>query len=435
MSEQSRPPPPSMLAPRCTLETLVGMLNTNCRVPKSGGFFRVTLRKTTFHELVNYCLDIEPPNLEHIGLPPRGDWRGDPILLMDDSERDRGVFQYVVTDYCSLSKARPGAFSEVFLEGHLITTVSFDVDRKCLPGDFDLEQDLGGIVGSFIRMLRIAVQKFRGVTVDSLEKLGELAVYVRKGAIPTGKFSARFLWFPPYELCFSSVTQLAAFTREVCAVMDENDSFFTYLTTSEGREEGTKKCALDAMPFHRNKSCRLPNATKITDGKPDPFEYVRSFNSTILSEKNYRSMAVGISRSPVLLDRPSLGNPHLETAVGLFSSLGSAPSVADFSEQISVSEGRVEWFKEVIAKVWGSYKMTPTERGSIRFTPTHPGSSTCLLHNTVHRKSAFSVVLTERYVYPRCFNDSPPFISVPSGHFVHLLETNGNLSLATKPGV
>ncbi|TXC12459.1 hypothetical protein, partial [Salmonella enterica] len=138
-----------------------------------------------------------------------------------------------------------------------------DIDRKGLPLDFELtEASLLQLMTVFLRLLQITVTDYFKIDIEC-EKLGELALYIRHNALPT-KFSARIVWFLPYELVFSSISKLAEFTNLFKEIILARDNFFVYWTETIAGVR-TKHCALDSNPFHKNKSCRLPNATKVTD--------------------------------------------------------------------------------------------------------------------------------------------------------------------------
>lgn len=415
---------------QANIRYLIGLINAGVKIPKTGKFYRVTLRQTTFHTLVNYCLNKNPEDLTKLGLPLRSEWDKDPILLMDDSAKSQGVYQYVITDYKSLSLAPPGAYSEVFLEGHIITTVNFDIDRKGLPLDFELtEASLLQLMTVFLRLLQITVTDYFKIDIEC-EKLGELALYIRHNALPT-KFSARIVWFLPYELVFSSISKLAEFTNLFKEIILARDNFFVYWTETIAGVR-TKHCALDSNPFHKNKSCRLPNATKVTDSGIGQFKYIKSYNSAIISEQDYNTMNIGISRSPVFLNRPSLGQPHTTNTVFLLENSLKLSSITNAPVSCSgVAKERIDWYQKLFEQLWGSVKWTLTSQGNVRFSPTYPKNHTCLVHNRTHHKSSFSVVVTEKFLYPRCFHSDPAFIQMPPGSFLHLIEQDGKLLLTT----
>ncbi|AVP72236.1 helicase-primase primase subunit [Silurid herpesvirus 1] len=406
-----------------SLEELIMTLNARIRIPKSGAVYRVTLRRINFGQLVDYCVGDGSTDLTHVGLPIRDTLPHVPILLMDDSAKHLGVFQYIISDYKSLGELEPCPISEVFLEGQIVTVVNFDIDRK-FTGLLDPMGELDRIGETFVTFLHQAVKEFFKFDNVVKKRIGEVAVFIRREALP-GKFSARFTWFPAYELCFMDIKEVADFTEVLQEIVMREDSFFTYTTTDATTNVERRLCAIDAQPFCKNKSCRLPNATKIEDGVfSGQFLYIKSFNVIVKSERDYRKANIGISRAPVGFDRPSLGPQYIFGAISRFS--GDETVYSSRCEQtITVEKDRVEAAIKLLSTTWGPVKIAPTQSGSVRLLPTDKNSRFCFVHNRLHTKAGVSIVVTNRYIYPKCFHPDPPAHTIPPGSFLHIANVNG----------
>ncbi|QAB08547.1 ORF63 [Ictalurid herpesvirus 1] len=405
-----------------SLEELIMTLNSRVNIPKAGSFHRVTLRRVTFHQLVKYCLNDDPDDLSVVSLPPRNALPHVPILLMDDSMSHEGIFQYVITDYKSMETVPPGAYSEVFLEGQIVTVLNFDIDRK-FSGLLDPMGDIDNICETFVAFLHKAVEKFFNFSQVDKNRIGEVAVFVRRAALP-GKFSARFTWFPAYELCFQNIREAADFTGVFQDLLMEEDSFFVYTVTNDG--VSTRSCAIDAQPFCRNKSCRLPNSTKMVAGEfRGAFEYIKSYNALVKSNRGYSKMNIGISRSPVAFDRPSLGPQYIFGALARFASAEVTYNSGHASENITVEKDHIDNAYKLLSTIWGDLKISPTTSGSVRLTPWMTKDRFCLVHNRIHHKAGVSVIVTNRRIYPRCFHPDPPAHVIPEGGFLDVIEVAG----------
>nr|UNP64381.1 primase [Salmonid herpesvirus 1] len=417
---------PNDASPGVTLKDLLLKINqSSATVDHGPGLFTVKASQVPFGDIVDYCLGISPKLIP--GLPPRGDWAGVPYLLNNDRHKGGTGYEYVVTDMRSLAQARANCYSEIYLEGLPVTIVNFDIDKvRPLMGDTLDMTTLDEIVDTFLIFLRRACGYYLKCTKAQLQKIrlemvGELAVYVRGNAMPD-KFSARYVWQPPVEMCFCHIGELKIFVGMLKDIILAETSFYaSHKETAAGTI--VLECAVDTAPYSKNKSCRLPNGLKKnTLNEFAPFSFVKSYNQTIAaaSPRGRESMCVGLSRPQIGYERLSLGGSFLKEAAGRFMTevdLGDGGGMCKVPIDTDVPKEKLDKVVSILQGLWGSTKMVTQGNGSVRISPCHirGKQNICLLHNRTHHNANFSVHVYSKHMYPKCFNVEES--TVPFGHY------------------
>lgn len=398
------------------LYEMIQILNSKITTSESGpGLYVIQANKVKFHDVASYCSGTLSHDIP--GLPPRSEWSGIPIFINDDEEKENGKFQYIVTDLKSLqsSKKSRKCFSEIFLPGYPITVVNLDIDKPLEPGISISDSDIEMSVTTLLDLIYLAVlewipvetrRKFKDL---GTENLGTVHVFIRLNAYPK-KFSARYVWMPPFELCFKDIDELKVFMKILKKESVKNENFFTSWSKTNPPFLET---AIDSAPYAKHKSCRLPNANKKTQsGEIGRFDHYKSFNNMFpIKKETLNSITFGISRQRLSLDRPSLGIEFLQWATQRLFTYKNSTILNDYGLSTGPCKETLDKYITYLSKIWNGIKIIPLEK-SVRLEPENYRipKPVCLIHNRSHNSATFSIVVTEHGAYPRCFNPNGIFL-------------------------
>lgn len=420
--------------------------------------FKIPGYKPTFAELVNYCVTSNP---ESLGVLPSGEKWGsvNPVMLMEDMidpALRRNVHRYVITSRGHLSTIVADDtkasfhYNEVFLPGRPVSRLNLDIDLKCcqrcnfrfsVQADTSVKREVSNVIVSSLIMVLIEsllrITNLKGQYAKSssefhgLErKLGKIAVYWRVSS-EKPKLSFRMLWYLPVELCsFEGIEAYRSLfleiektslkytllsypvdseTCELCQLalaLREQEGDWTGFRNSVISSEcvENRRSSIDRAPYSHRKCVRLPNCYK----NSTKFEYIDTFNRHGMEDPGFedpRSLSVGLSSNPILVDVSSLGPLFRGVLDRMRHSRQSLFLTQIHNGYVMPKQDRVQIETRRLSVLWGVPVTVKTSGSGLVYIQATEKSTTypCPVHNRVHSKARLSALVFAECTKQKCF--------------------------------
>lgn len=383
----------------------------------------IMARKGRLGELIEYYMN--RATARPLCAPKRECFNGIPFILQEDSGLN-GAMSYIVASAEEVKNLTTHCYSEVFLEGLPVTVLNVDIDKAVkLPCPYSVKEMCETAAHEFLSLLKAVIGDIHPSLISLAQSsLGEIAIYCREEAMRTGKLSLRVVWWPPLECCFKDINEAGDFVRRLAEKCVVRGNFFV----NSGKES-----AIDAMPYRKRKSCRLPNMHKNVGGEMHRFAFVCSYNASIGVQRNYFSPAIGLSRQPVDLFRPSISGEMRVYAVEKFTTAENL-SCLPFTGIVSVpqvDECLIEDLARHLNVTFGWVTVESRFDSYVTLNPGNPRNARCPIHLRQHRHANCSIFLRYKTAIPCCFSSHPPKAGVGK-YFAIFKDENNTFQIREK---